>query len=184
MRPLIHAATAVLLALTLGSCSGDEPAPTTPTTAPTTAANPDATLPPMPEVAKEFSRPGLSQFVRHYVAVLGHAANTGDVTGLRKLSAAGCEGCARYIDYYVRLYGDGGFVRQSWTAPFTTVVRFQPRAEAESFVTTRVKISRGRHKASREKQAHVIAGSRDKVTFALRYSNGWAITQMWAGDYE
>ncbi|MET1134197.1 MAG: DUF6318 family protein, partial [Aeromicrobium sp.] len=77
---ILTCAFAATLALTLSACGEDDPPPPDPTTAATTPANPDATLPPMPAVAKEFTPNGAATFVRHYVSVLSFASQTGDVS--------------------------------------------------------------------------------------------------------
>jgi len=184
MRSLVVAACAAALVFGLSSCSEDEPGPVEPTTAPTTSAPPPSPAPKIPEAAQKNTPSGVSTFVRHYIRLLGHAANTGDVAELQRLSASDCEGCTRYIDYFVDTYRKGGYLRQKWTAPGGSMVRHQPRPTLESFVTTRVRISKGQHKQSADEPLENTSGSRDKVTFALRFADGWTVTQIWAGDFE
>ncbi len=130
------------------------------------------------------TRSGVSTFVRHYVQVLGHAANTGDVKELQRLSAKECEGCTRYIGLFRDTYEAGGLLRQNWSAPNDSVVRHDPRVDASSFVTTDLKISRGMYKQSAGEPTTKIKATSTRVTFALRFDDGWIVTQFGSGGYE
>ncbi|WP_269302487.1 DUF6318 family protein [Aeromicrobium sp. HA] len=183
---LVTSAVMATLALTLSACGGDDPPPPEPTTTATTPANPDATLPPMPEVAKEFTPSGVSTFTRHFVDVMGYAAATGDLQELQRLSDPQCEGCARYVEFFKDTYESGGFIRQTWSAPSGSEVRFDKRRqpEAESFVTTDLKISAGEFRESKQASTEATSESSDTVTFGLRFDDGWTVTQFWEGKYE
>ncbi|WP_153303048.1 DUF6318 family protein [Aeromicrobium choanae] len=174
------------LALTMSACGEEDPPPPEPTSAATTPANPDATLPPMPAEVREFTPSGLSTFTRHYVAVMDYAAATGDVGELQRLSDPDCEGCAEYIKFFESIYGDGGFIRQEWSAPSGSSVRFDRRSspDAQSFVSTAMKISPGEFKENATASPKRTSASNDTVTFGLRHDEGWTVTQLWLGEYE
>lgn len=138
----------------------------------------------MPSGAKEKSASGLSTFIRHYIRVLGHASRTGYLEEAIRLSDGNCEGCSRYIAIFRDTYEAGGTLRQRWSAPGESVVRFDPRSGAESFVTTDLKISAGTYRPSAEEQSRQVKGTTNRVTFSVRFDGEWIVTQFGLGDYE
>lgn len=182
---ILTCAFVATLALTMSACGEDEPPPPEPTSPATTPANPDATLPPMPAAAEEFTPSGVSAFTRHYVSLMGYAAATGDVSGLQRLSDPDCQGCAEYIEFFETTYNEGGFLRQKWSAPSGSTVRFDKRKDdAESYVTTPLKISAGEFKGDSDARTERTAPSSDTVTFGLRHNDGWTVSQLWLGEFE
>ncbi len=181
MRALASAVCACAIALSMGSCSGEEPPPDEPTTA-TTPANPDATLPPMPEVAGEFSPKGAANFVAYYVSVLDYASRTGDVQPLRNYSDPECGGCNDYIDFYETTYAEGGWFKdRSWTKSETELT-FADETGQESRATTAVTISPGTYRLSASDPVHDAAETTEDVTFGIRFDGAWSITQLVSGD--
>ena len=95
-------------ALLFTGCTEDKPREPDPTTKP----SPTATVPAMPDAAREGTDEGAIAFVKHYIDVF----NTGDVKELQKLSDPKCEACNNYIDLYEKTYADGGYFNDSdWT---------------------------------------------------------------------
>lgn len=171
-------------ALVVGGCGGEDPPAPVPTSVATTSANPGATLPPMPEQASEDSPEGASNFARHYVDVLGYAANTGDLDELQRLSDPDCDGCNRYLDFFHDVYEAGGFIRQRWSVSGDMLTRLNDEPDTESYVTIEIQISEGSHRKSSDAEESNTAASTDKVTLALRHEDGWVATQLWPGDYK
>ncbi|MBA4609366.1 hypothetical protein H1W00_12845 [Aeromicrobium sp. Marseille-Q0843] len=172
------------LALTMSACGEDDPPPTEPTSAATTPANPDATLPPMPAVAQEFTPNGAATFVAHYVRILDYASKTGDVEELARLSSPSCEGCTRYVDLFRSLYRNGGGAEgRDWTRS-ATELRFQRDKAAETLATTTLRISAGTVQESADSAAKNFPATEDLVTFGLTYDEEWRITQFVTGGVE
>ena len=164
-------------AFLLSSCQGQaaEPKAAPQSTAP---ANPDATLPPMPAMANEFTREGASVFVRHYVEVLEYADATGDTNELEQLSRKECEGCNEYINYFLELYRNGGFSSGSDWSTGVNEIRYQDRPGLESLVTTKLWISKSRGREKSYGEVKEFSSSIDTVTFGLIFDNGWTMNQF------
>jgi len=100
---------ALAAVLLLGACSGD-PSPKEPTeTASKPTPTSTATLPAMPDQAKEDSKEGAAAFVDHWIQVLNYSMATGDVRELSRLSHDDCAGCREYIDAIRTMYQSGGY---------------------------------------------------------------------------
>lgn len=179
---LVTSAVMATLALTLSACGGDDPPPPEPTTSATTPANPDATLPPMPEVAEEFTPNGAATFVRHYVSVMDYASKTGDVSELSRLSDPDCGGCQDYITLFGDTYESGGYLKgRDWSSG-PTDLQFDRNRDDESFATTTIRVTAGINRRSAEDDEKRVPESNDRVSFALIYLDGWTITQFGIGD--
>lgn len=153
-----------------------------PTSSATSAGEPKAI--PLPQSARAFTRSGAVNFVNHYVAVLDRASKTGDTADLQALSSASCVGCSDFIDLYQQTYSDGGWIRGSeWTLR-DPLVRFSPEEEAESFVTADVNVADGSAKRSRTAATETHAATTTQVSFAVRYRDGWEVTQFGVGGVD
>ena len=164
-------------AFLLSSCQGEaaEPKPSPQTTAP---ANPDATLPPMPAGANEFTPSGASTFVRHYVEVMEYSAQTGDVTELKRLSFEDCEGCNRYIDVFVGMYAKGGYSKpRDWSVGGINLL-FNKHEGYESTARTSLKLTAGTIKSSSEATEHTYPKTSGKVILGLVFDDGWRMSQI------
>lgn len=185
MRLLPSVVAGCALTLTVGACSPDDPPTPTPTTAAPEPANPDATPPPLPDQAAQFTPNGLSAFARYYLRAVGAAGRSGDTATLRELSDPDCTGCQKYVDYFDSLENDGGRIDgQEWTATRNSQVRFDRRKNAESYVTTTISISAGSIRKTRDSEPQQTLASNDKVTLALRFDDGWSVTQFGSGGFE
>lgn len=181
MRELTTAVLATL-ALTLSACTKDDPPPPDPTSAATTPANPDATLPPMPAVAKEFTPNGAATFVRYYVSLLDYASKTGDVEQLVRVSGPDCGGCSDYIQLFSDTYKSGGYiVGRNWKRGGTDL-DFVSQRGSESFATTTITISAGINRLSADKDEKRVTASRDRVTFGVAFDDDWTVTQFGLGE--
>lgn len=180
---LVTSAVMATFALTLSACGGDDPPPPEPSTTATTPANPDATLPPMPEVAQEFTPNGAATFVRHYVGLLGYASATGDIGELNRLSDPNCGGCSDYSNYFRKTYADGGWIRgRSWANAEIKLV-FEDTAGSESRATTTVTIASGSLKSDSSAAPSDAPESSHVITFGLVFGDsGWKISQFVAGE--
>lgn len=180
---LVTSAVLATLALTLSACSGDDPPPPEPTSAATTTpANPDATLPPMPEAAKEFTPNGVATFVAHYVSVMDYASKTGDVEELSRLSDPDCGGCQDYIELFGDTYESGGYLKgRDWSSG-PKDLKFDRNRDDESFATTTIRVTAGINRRSSDVEEKQVPESNDRVSFALLFIDGWAITQFGIGD--
>ncbi|WP_281285710.1 DUF6318 family protein [Aeromicrobium flavum] len=175
-------AVVAALALTLSACSEDDPPPPDPTSAATAPANPDATLPPMPEVASEFTPNGASTFVRYYVGVLSYAGQTGDVDELTRLSDSNCGGCSDYIRFFRETYAGGGWIRGRTWVNGDTQLWFDSSQDGETRATTSVRIAAGTLKPDSESNPTNAPASAHKVTFGLTFDGNWTMTQLVSGD--
>ena len=108
----IIAAAMFSFALALVGCSDPQPKePDGPTATPTQVA------PTLPEAATEDSEEGAVAFVKHYIALLNYASDTGDVERLREASDPKCVGCNSYIELYESTYANGGYFKApGWMA--------------------------------------------------------------------
>jgi len=64
------------------------------------------------------------------------------------------------------------------------VVRFSPRDETESFVTANVRVADGSAKRSRTAETEEHAATATQVSFAVRYRDGWKVTQFGVGGVD
>lgn len=87
-----RAAVVVALALVVGGCSEDEPAPGTLPPAPAPAPS-TSDFPPVPAEAAADDAPAASAFVRYYLNLANRAFEAGDADALRRYSSPGCESC-------------------------------------------------------------------------------------------
>jgi len=102
---------ALAAVLLLGACSGD-PSPKEPTeTASKPTPTSTATLPAMPDQAKEDSKEGAAAFVDHWIQVLNYSMATGDVRELSRLSTDNCSGCQKYVESIRSMYERGGYLK-------------------------------------------------------------------------
>jgi hypothetical protein len=62
----------------------------------------------MPAEAKGTGPEAAKAFVKHYLNVLGYAARTGDVTGLKALASPECSVCSLVTGRIEKIYRDGG----------------------------------------------------------------------------
>ncbi|MCD9153159.1 DUF6318 family protein [Aeromicrobium duanguangcaii] len=177
-------ATAVVasLALSLGACSEDDPRPADPTSAATTPANPDATLPPMPAEAKADSHSGASQFVRYYAAVLNYSALTGDVRQMETLSDPDCDSCRTYIDLFAKTYEDGGFFRGGTWSFGEAKVRYTS-ANDPAHVTATVHISGGSQKLTSDSDLSTSTPKKSVLTFQLAPGEPRRMAEILKGDF-
>lgn len=114
-----------VVAALLSACSEPRTQPptssSTPSTSPETTAQTTATPSPaeptppaIPALAKEYSKEGAKAFVAWFIRSLNHAANSGDVSQLKRASDD-CEGCNRYMDLYRKTYAQGAsFTDPGW----------------------------------------------------------------------
>jgi len=170
--------------LLLGACT-DDPAPKEPTgTASATASRPapTATLPAMPDQAKENSPEGAAAFLAYWVETLNYASATGDVGELSRISSPDCSGCARYIALYRDTYLEGGyFVDADWAVD---EVRLQG-TRSETFGTFVAATEPTTYVPKAGAKESVGSGEDSKVSVAMRYVEGrWRVTQLGLGDVE
>ncbi|MBO1266660.1 DUF6318 family protein [Arthrobacter cavernae] len=123
-RALAPAASLALLALVLAGCTGS-PAPTTSsrsTSAPTATATPNyrpadaqgkaenVPLPVLPDSAKAHTKEGLQAFMKHWVALLSYAYETGDTKPLFEVTGTHCQTCNDIKVTMDDTYSNGGWV--------------------------------------------------------------------------
>ena len=118
------ALAAVVLAIGVAGCSGDDPAPTTVPTAPSSAGtsepapttpaattpppSPGPTPPPQPALSRQDSPAGAESFARHYIEVLDYASHTGDTSNLQRLGDCGT--CIAQAQGIKEFFAAGGSV--------------------------------------------------------------------------
>lgn len=148
---------------------------TTPTPTPTPTPAPTATPPPMPEAARGTGKPAMRAFVRHYVSVINFAEKTGNVAGIRALSAPSCGDCERLARFLSRLYDSGGHIRPGagWmiedmiVVPGETIVAASMREAAASVYT------------DPSASPSITEADHFAVEFELRHADdGWLVTQL------
>lgn len=181
---LVTSAVMATLALTLGACGGDDPPPPEPTTSATTPANPDATLPPMPDVASQDSPWGASKFVQHYVDALNYAALTGDASVMRSLSSRDCEGCMAYVELFEKTYRDGGyFTGGAWSLDKGAATRYTSSDEP-AWVTATISIAEGTQKLAATESPSKTVAKRSVLTFEIVPGSPRQIAEIMKGDFE
>ncbi len=154
----------VTAALLLSACSG-EPEPKEPTTTPKPAPTSTATLPAMPDQAKEDGANGAAAFAAHWIRVSNFAAETGDVEELKRLSSPDCEGCERYIELYRSTYAAGGYFRGGEWVPGDARVA---KTDLGFIVKTKVTWEESRFRTSSDEQEDVGEAGGDELTFDIR----------------
>lgn len=164
MRLLAFALLAITLSL--GACSPDDPPPAAPTSAPTTAANPDATLAPMPDVATEDSHSGVTQFLKYYLDVLSFASETGNVTELVRLSAASCDACTSYVAAIEDIYRSGGSITGGDRSFKEAEIRYAGQ-NSESFATATIHVGRSEQRGASGTIEKRTKSSATTLTFGI-----------------
>jgi len=167
-------------ALLLGACT-DDPAPKEPTgTTSATAGRPTptATLPVMPDQAKENSPEGATALVAYWVELSNYAAETGDVEALARISASDCEGCAKYIELYRTTYSNGGYFKGgAWELGDARV----SHVDESYFVAVHVSWDKSSFKADAHDEEHADGAGSDDLTFEVR---GGKVRQLVLGGAE
>lgn len=129
MRPTRRAlatTTAAAVLLSTGACGGANPEPAplpkptaslTPTpTTPTTTSTPTSTPPVMPAAAKAKTKAGAIAAVRHFLAAMAYAGESGKTRPLRETYVKLCTRCEAIADGIDETYSSGGTYRGgSWT---------------------------------------------------------------------
>lgn len=156
---------ALAAVLLLGACSGD-PSPKEPTeTASKPTPTSTATLPAMPDQAKEDSPEGAAAFVTYWVKVSNYAAATGDVKELSRLSSPNCEGCQSYIDLYRETYERGGyFIGGDWRLEEVNIAQ----AADVRYVETRISWGGSRYRTDADADEEAGAAGEETITFEYR----------------
>lgn len=159
-------------ALLFTGCTEDKPREPDPTTKP----SPTATVPAMPDAAREGTDEGAIAFVKHYIDVFNYASNTGDVKELQKLSDPDCDGCTEYIDLFKNTYADGGYFKDSDWKLSTVAAEIQG---SEMIVFAHLSAPKGRYKTSTKSTERTGEGESTEVTFVpAPTSSGWILTQF------
>lgn len=101
------------LALVIGGCSKPAPEvdPVASTTTPAPRPSPTATLPTMPDAAREFSNSGAANFTQYWIDVVNYSNATGNTDLLSAISGKSCVGCDLIIEKIADTYGAGGYFR-------------------------------------------------------------------------
>ena len=108
-RRTVLAGAVVPLVLVLAGCGSDNPKPAPPeTSSASPSASASVVAPTMPAEAKGTGPEAAKAFVKHYLNVLGFAANTGEVTELRPLARPDCKSCEGVIAKIDKIYASGG----------------------------------------------------------------------------
>ena len=119
MRSLRAALAASLAALALLAGCSDDPSPGDPTSTSTPTGTPETptstaaakpTEPELPDAATKATEAGARAFIAYYWDLINYAQATGDVKGLKRVSAPSCEGCNAGIDGVRDHYRSGGRV--------------------------------------------------------------------------
>lgn len=168
MRSLVVGACAAVLAFGVGSCGGDEPDPTKPTTAATTTtvSAPLLPLPTPPPGAANDSPQGVTDFVSHYLRVLSWAHIRLDTDELSRLSSPSCSACQSYISAIRDMAADGKSVTGGERSFVGADVRYRG-PEEESLVTANVQIGAGTRKDSPSSRTEKIDASTMRLTFGV-----------------
>ena len=131
----------------------------------------------MPDAAKGTSEAAAKAFVRHWVATLNYAGDTGDTSGLRRVSSAECKSCVGIADKIDRVYERGGYVQgDGWVVRSIAPVSGQPRArpilQIGMFLSEQDLLER----AGGEVQH--FDGGKQLMVFRLTNSDRWVVTEI------
>ncbi|MGN6780031.1 MAG: DUF6318 family protein [Marmoricola sp.] len=167
-----------LLGGSLSGCGGTPdagPPPSPPTTAPT--ATPTPTAPVMPDAARANTKAGAVAFVRHYVDLLDHAIKTGDVFGVRSLTARSCGSCMRVIRQIDRIYRNGGHSDGgTWTVVNVQSAGHPARGSALVYAVIRFS-PQTLYRTSSASPTH-FPGGKQIFNFQLDYRGSWRLTDL------
>ncbi|WP_148046635.1 DUF6318 family protein [Nocardioides pocheonensis] len=125
---------AVVLLFALSGCGGDpkaDPPPSpSPSTSPvSTTPSARASVPVMPEAAKENTKAGAIAFAEHYVDLINQAQATGYVAGLRSVEDPQCTSCSRVRRSIEAIYGAGGTIEGgTWRPSFKVALQNADRS--------------------------------------------------------
>ena len=126
----------------------------------------------MPAAARKSTKAGAKAFVLYWIDVLNYAGATGDVGGLRSISAQRCAGCAGVIGTMRRAYADGGrIVGGAWQLPL--LGQYEPTRGDYAFAG-RVKVGAQQLLNGQGDVTRKYAGGQLVAVFQVaRSSRGW-----------
>lgn len=106
----------VAVVLPLTACSGDEPEDPAATLPPVTATpSPTAAAGEVPDEATEPTPEGAAEFASYFAVAVPEAYKARDPELIRKLSAADCETCQRYINSIETITRRGADINDSYS---------------------------------------------------------------------
>jgi len=166
----IIAAAVFSSALALVGCSDPEPKEPN---GPTKTATPTHVAPTLPEAATKDSEEGAVAFVKHYIALLNYAANTGDVEQLRDASDPACEGCASYVSAFESTYEQGGDVTGfEWTVSSAS-------HQDDDSIATQIDLSPYQIRKTADLDWALVERAEYSVTFNLnRSATSWSVQEL------
>ena len=165
------AVAATLPLLVVAGCSEDpEPKFSRPSESPSAS---ESSEPPAKEAWEVKSDKGAYAFVRHWVATLNAAGESGDTSELAALSAKDCESCSNIIDYIDGVYRDGGRINSSgWRV--RQFGEISDRFPSDNPIVT----SRVRQSAQVVRSAEGttrVPPTTETISFGLTWVNGWQV---------
>ena len=167
------------LAVLTGCDSNPSPAPL-PSESPSPSSSspsPTATPPTLPAAAKGTSEAAAKAFVRYWIDTLNYAGETGDTSGLRRVSSPECKSCVGIADKIDRVYEQAGYVRgDGWVirsmAPVSGQSRARPILQIGMFLSEQDLLER----AGGEVQH--FDGGKQLMVFRLWNNDRWVVTEI------
>ena len=174
------AAVLATLAVLSGCDSNPSPAPL-PSESPSPSSSspsPTATPPTLPAAAKGTSEASAKAFVRHWVATLNYAGETGDTTTLRLASDKDCTSCQGVISKIDDVYSaDGYFKGDGWSIATMKYQPLQPPKRPVLTVGVNIASQTVVERAGAEPTG--FDGGKRSMTFRLAFSDrDWRVMQL------
>ncbi len=180
--------------MTLGACSGNEPAatpPASPTPSSSSSATPTPIEPPqssdepvqedepkLPELAMEHSQAGARAFIEHYLSVLNTAYLETEPGLVRPYTPKNCDLCVSFLRVLKRVNKLGG--SQSGGAWTPTRVDLATRESADRLIyIASVDIAKGRSRGSSGAAPEAIVADQIQLEIRLLWSRElWMLTDV------
>ncbi|WP_262852923.1 DUF6318 family protein [Mumia quercus] len=180
MSRLGTALVAAVALLSVGACTGEEPADGDPSATPRVSATPSATStptpPPLPAEAREHSADGAAAFVEYYIAVFNYAATTGDTTALAAASMSTCSACNGLVKRYEQIYLDGGTSQDPGWRPTVTSSQL---VAGQFHVTIDLRTATHDFRPRKGAPAHTVEAKTYHDLYRLKWvDDGWRIDSL------
>lgn len=180
MSRLGTALVAAVALLSVGACTGEEPADGDPSAAPRVSATPSATStptpPPLPPEAQEHSADGAAAFVEYWNEVLNYSMRSLDSRAIEAASDEACGACRSINKLVTTLRRDGGF---SGDPQYRTTVTSSQLIQGEFVVTANLTTSDFMLREKSDSEEALVRGDDYAYIYRLSWDGaGWRVREL------
>jgi hypothetical protein len=177
------AVATVVLAFTVGACSGDPEPKFAPPGSSTPAASASSTPagqaePALPRAARGDGESAGRAFVHFWLDTLNYAIESGDSAALQSISSPKCKECGRIVKTIDDIYGRGGHLSGgTWRMRSLRALPVDRGADWAGYVTAAVSTQKLTEPAGRKDRTY-DAGPGFMYTYAARHRDSWRMVWM------